>query len=42
MQFGGERYDARISGRNATRAKVYDAKDIVVSWQLHLENEFFQ
>ena len=33
MQFGGERYDARISGRNATRAKVYDAKDIVVSWQ---------
>ena len=33
MQFGGERYDARISGHNATRAKVYDAKDIVVSWQ---------
>ena len=33
MQFGGERYDARISGRNATRAKVYDAQDIVVSWQ---------
>ncbi len=39
MQFGGDRYDARISGRNATRAKVYDAQDIVVSWQLHLENE---
>ena len=33
MQFGGERYDARISGRNATRAKVYDAQDIVISWQ---------
>ncbi len=33
MQFGGERYDARISDRNATRAKVYDAQDIVVSWQ---------
>ena len=33
MQFGGERYDARLSDRNVTRAKVYDAKDIVVSWQ---------
>ena len=33
MQFGGERYDARLSDRNVTRAKVYDAQDIVVSWQ---------
>ena len=32
MQFGGERYDARIRGR-WRQATVYDAKDIIVSWQ---------
>ena len=32
MQFGGERYDARIRERWRPAA-VYDAKDIIVSWQ---------
>ncbi len=32
MQFGGERYDARIRER-WRQAAVYDAKDIIVSWQ---------
>ncbi len=32
MQFGGERYDARIRERWRP-ATVYDAKDIIVSWQ---------
>ena len=32
MQFGGERYDARIRER-WRQATVYDAKDIIVSWQ---------
>ncbi len=33
MQFGGERYDARVSDCYRTRATVYDAKDIVISRQ---------
>lgn len=33
MQFGGERYDARVSDRYVTRAKIYDAKNITLSRQ---------